>query len=358
MQQKSLDLDHKVNDSVHNLDAFRQIGDDKADHLVEHLMTSGQPSELYNFLKAESWQDVVDLQIKDQQFTKFIYTGNELPDWANLKKMNNASALFRSNGNEFLFMLGIVSLPYCYAAAKGAIALYHTEKIRKNTEKRLLDTTSFIIDIMRKEAFANEGHGFLVVKQVRLRHAVARYHLQNIEGIKKLNEMPVNQEDMAGTNLAFSYVALKAMPLIGVNIPTETQNDYLHFWGVIGFLLGLNSDLVALDLKSAFWLEKRIAHRQFRSSAEGLALTEKLVSHYKDQIPNKMTTLMIKPLMRRLLGDEIAKIIGLEGNVKFNPLDKVMALLPIFKKYIFPPVQSFEDITKQIHLRQKQFADK
>jgi len=358
MQQNFSASDQNRSDSNHNLDALRQIGDDKADSIVHHLMTSGKPSELYDFLKSESWLDVDGLQIKDQQFRKFIYAENELPGWANQNKMNNASALFRSNGNEFLFMLGIVSLPYCYAAANGAKALYHTEKIRKNTEKRLLDTTAFIIGIMRKEAFNDDGHGFLVVKQVRLRHALARYHLQNIPDIKQLNEMPLNQEDMAGTNLAFSYVALKAMPLIGVNIPAETQNDYLHFWGVIGFLLGLNSNLVTLDLKSAFWLEKRIAHRQFRSSTEGLVLTEKLVSHYKDQIPNKMTTLLIKPLMRRLLGDEIAKIIGLDGNVKFNPLDKVMALLPIFKKYIFPPVQSFEDITKQIQQRQKQLAGK
>jgi hypothetical protein len=106
MQQKSHDLDRKVKDSIHNLDAFRQIGDDKADHLVHHLMTSGRSSELYDLLKAESWQDAVGLQIKDQQFRKFIYTGNELPDWVNQKKMNNASALFRSNGNEFSFYVG------------------------------------------------------------------------------------------------------------------------------------------------------------------------------------------------------------------------------------------------------------
>ena len=170
-------------------------------------------------------QDKGLVKIEDQMFRAFIETENKLPDWAVKRKMESASALFRSNGNEFLFMLGIVSLPYCYAAANGAKVLYHTEKIRKNTEKRLLDTTSFIINIMKEDAFDAGGNGFLVIKQVRLRHALARFHLKNVPEIQKLNEVPLNQEDMAGTNLAFSYVPLKAMPLIDVHISKETQND-------------------------------------------------------------------------------------------------------------------------------------
>jgi hypothetical protein len=149
-------------------------------------------------------------------------------------------------------------------------------------------------------------------------------------------------------------VALKAMPLIGFNISTEIQNDYLHFWSVIGHLLGLNKDLLAIDLKSAFWLEKKIAMRQFKPSFEGEQLTEQLVGHYKEQIPNKITTLLIKPLMRHLLGEEVSGMIGLKNKLLPNPIDKIMLLLPIFKKYIFPPVQSFEVIRDQINLRQQQ----
>jgi len=343
-----------INSRSYDFDSCRQVGDPQADRLVKHLMTTGKASELYQIVNAKTWKEIHDSSINDQMLKEFLHKDNTLPEWADSDKMKQAAALFRSNGNEFLFMLGIVSLPYCYAAAKGAKALYHTEKIRKNTEKRLLDTTSFIIDIMNEDAFADGGKGFLVVKQVRLRHALARFYLQKDPEIIELKELPINQEDMAGTNLAFSYVALKAMPLIGVQFSTDIQNDYLHFWAVIGSLLGLNSDLLVKDLKSAFWLEKRIAHRQFKPSPEGKELTEQLVSHYKDQIPNKMTILLIKPLMRRLLGDEVAKLIGLNGKVTFNPLDKIMVLLPVFKKYIFPPVQSFDIITEQISIRQKQ----
>ena len=342
------------NGEVHkNLDDLRQIGDPEVDELVHELVGRGEHSELYSVFQITSYDQLNHLKVTDEKLKSFLWNQDRLPDWADVNKMSQASALFRANGNEFLFMLGIVSLPYCYAAAKGAISLYHTEKIRKNTEKRLLDTTSFIIEIMKEGAFSDRGNGFLAVKLVRLRHAIARYHLRKVQQVSSLEEMPINQEDMAGTNLAFSYIALKAMPAIGVKFSVETQNAYLHFWSVIGFMMGLKKELLSNDLRSAFRLEKRIAQRQFKPSKEGFELTRQLVNHYKAQIPNKATTLLIDSLMRHLLGTEVAKIIGLRRNIFFNPIDQIMALLPLFKKYIFPPVQSFELIVNQIEERQK-----
>jgi hypothetical protein len=345
------------NEGIHkSLDDLRQIGDSEVDELVDELVGRGEHSQLYSVFQITSYDQLNQLKVTDEKLKSFLWNEDRLPDWADTNKMSQASALFRANGNEFLFMLGIVSLPYCYAAAKGAISLYHTEKIRKNTEKRLLDTTSFIIEIMKEGAFSREGNGFLAVKMVRLRHAIARFHLRKVPEVSDLQEMPINQEDMAGTNLAFSYIALKAMPAIGVKFSVETQNAYLHFWSVIGFMMGLKKELLSNDLRSAFRLEKRIAQRQFKPSKEGFELTRQLVNHYKAQIPNKATTLLIDSLMRHLLGTEVAKIIGLKRNTFFNPIDQIMALLPLFKKYIFPPVQSFELIVNQIEERQKALA--
>jgi hypothetical protein len=335
------------------LDAFRQIGDPVADEVVGQIMDRRQTAELFAILKSKTWKEAQQVHLNNEQLRRFVFEENQLPSWAERDKIHTAAALFRGNGNEFLFMLGIVSLPYCYAAANGALALFHTEKIRKNTEQRLLDTTSFVIEIMKNGAFEEGGEGFFAVKQVRLRHALARFHLLQVPELVNLKEMPINQEDMAGTNLAFSYVALKAMPLIGVRFDKETQNAYLHFWSAVGYLMGMNINLLPNNLKHAFWLERAIARRQFKPSIAGHDLTAQLVQHYKDQIPNKMTTMLIKPLMRHLLGGEVSSMIGLSGGTAGRSADKLMLLLPLFKKYIFPPVQSFEFIVDQIdHRRQ------
>jgi hypothetical protein len=339
-----------------DLDALRQVGDPEVDHLASKLMSGAGRQELYRVFSASSINELEHLQFKNGQLKSFLLQGNQLPEWADVAQMKAASSLFRSNGNEFLFMLGIVSLPYCYAAAKGAISLYHTEKIRKNTEKRLLDTTSFIIDIMKEDAFERSGGGFLAVKLVRLRHALARYYLKRVPEVAALDEVPINQEDMAGTNLAFSYVALRAMPKIGVKFSIDVQNNYLHFWSVIGHMLGLKNSLLTQDIRSAFLMEKQISKRQFAPSKEAKELTRQLVNHYKEQIPNKATTLLIDALMRHLLGDEVSRTIGLKKQAAVYPQDLLMSLLPVFKKYIFPPVQSFDFIVSQIEERQKAFS--
>ena len=333
------------------LDGARQEADTKADEVIRQIMENDLKSSLYAAMSAKTFSDVAAATRKAPVLASFFAENNELPDWADHEKMEKASSLFRENGNEFLFMLGIVSLPYCYAASKGALSLYHTEKIRKNTEARLLDTTSFIVDIMQESALKEGGKGFLVIKQVRLRHALARYYLQKVPAIIDLNEKPINQEDMAGTNLAFSYVALREMPKIGVRISKDIQNAYIHFWSVIGYLLGVKKSLLPDNIRDAFWLEKRIFHRHFFPSKEGQELTRQLINHYKQNIPNKATIALINPLIRHLLGKEVAEIIGLRQAGAMYPADYIMSLLPVFKKFIFPPVQSFDVIVEQIEQR-------
>ena len=333
------------------LDKARQQADAKADRVIGQVMRSGLREQMYSAFAAKTFDEMKGATEQAPILTEYFFKGNELPDWADDGKMSKAAKLFRSNGNEFLFMLGIVSLPYCYAAAKGALSLYHTEKIRKNTEARLLDTTSFIVDIMQEDAFTDNGRGYLVVKQVRLRHALARYYLQKIPLIMDLNEKPINQEDMAGTNLAFSYVALREMPKIGVNISLELQDAYIHFWSVIGYLLGLQKAFLPANIREAFWLEKRISNRHFSPSKEGQELTKQLINHYKKNIPNRATTALINPLIRYLLGMELSQIIGLRQSGGIYPADYLMTLLPLFKKFIFPPVQSFDQIVNQIEQR-------
>ena len=337
------------------LDALRLIGDPQADKLVEALLGTDQKQKLYMALRCKSWEEFNTLGIY-APLHDFLLNGNELPDWADKKEMEKATAIFRSNGNEFLFMLGIVSLPYCYAAAKGALSLYYTEKIRKNTDARLLETTAFIVEIMKPDAFKKYGIGFLALKQLRLRHAMARFYLKNIPAINEMNELPINQEDMAGTNLAFSYMAIRAMPKIGVRIPIDLANSYIHHWAVVSHLMGIEEELLPKTMKEAFHLEKIISGRQFRPSREGKELTKQLIVHYKANIPNIATVQLIRPLVRYMVGDKVAETIGLNDNTLCDPMGRLMGLLPLFKRFVFPPVQSFENIVKQIENRLQTLA--
>ncbi|WP_020528723.1 oxygenase MpaB family protein [Flexithrix dorotheae] len=339
---------HKFLPSNEELDAFRQVGDQEADAIIEELMEVGKKEELYKVFKARTFKDIALLKITNEKLRSFLESNNQLPEWVNSSQMKIAGELFRKRANDFLFVLGTVSLPYCYAGAKGATALYHTEKIRKNTELRLLDTTYFVVEIMGENAFNDSGDGFLLVKQVRLRHALARYFLKKIPAIQELEETPVNQEDMAGTNLAFSYILLQAMGKIGVKLSLTEKEAYLHFWKVMGYLLGIKLSLLPSSLKGAFWLEKQIAMRQFYPSLEGKSLTKQLISHYKNTIPNTGTKILMQPLIAYLNGKEVSDVIGISDSNRNSTLQKIMVLLPLFRKYIFPPAQPYSTIKNQI----------
>jgi hypothetical protein len=77
---------------------------------------------------------------------------------------------------------------------------------------------------------------------VRALHAKVRRRL-----LRKANKwdaaeygVPINQEDMAVTLLAFSYVALVGAEMIlGAPLPASDRAAYLHLWRYIGHLLGV-----------------------------------------------------------------------------------------------------------------------
>ena len=332
------------------LDDLRQVGDPEADRLVEELMASGNKTALYRCLGSGNRDDHSEALQVPEALTAFMRSG-QLPVWANYSEMDRASGFFRSQCNEMLFLLGVLSLPYCYAAAKGAKALYLSEKIRSNTELRLIDTALFIMEVMAPGAFTPGGAAYRSVNQIRLRHALARYYISRHPDFKNMGEAPINQEDMAGTNLAFSYIALGGLERIGMRPSRANKEAYVHMWAVIGHLMGVRDEVLAPDLRSAYWLERRIRRRQFGVSVEGQSLMKSLMEHFRSNIPNRVTAALLPQLLRYLLGDEVASVLGIKTSVfRLGRLDP-MVLLPVVRPLIFPPKAAFEEVMNLLRER-------
>lgn len=334
----------KLGDPV--LEAYRQEGDPAADRLVEALIESGRQAELYRSL-GRGFRPGPGTPDRPNPLDDFLRQ-EMLPAWADRERMAEGAAFFRAHCNEMLFLLGILSLPYCYAAARGARALWLSDKIRSNTGLRLADTALFLMDVMEEDAFHAGGPGFTAINQVRLRHALARHYIRRHPAFQDLAEVPVNQEDMAGTNLAFSYIVLGGLRRLGMRTGLQNRESFLHLWSVIGRLMGLREELLPYNLRAACWLERRIRERQFGVSAEGRALMASLLEHFQAVIPNRMTRLLLPQLCRHLLGKELTAILGLpEPAVRLGALDP-MGLLPLFRPFIFPPSMPFAEVKTQI----------
>jgi hypothetical protein len=313
------------------LNSFRTIADAPADTVVEVLVAQGGMPELRSM--SVFLGDASNLQIASQPVVvqDFISENNKLPNWLDKQKMEAGLAFFWKNAQQIALTLGCYSLPYCYAAADGAQVLWLSERIRNDTFKRLEETGEFLFGIMQEPDWQNGKNGIKILK-IRLIHAIARYFSIQSKQWNSAWGTPVNQEDMAGTNLAFSYIALRGLRKSGV-ATTETEEEaYLHLWNVVGFLMGVNEQLLPQNLREAYQLDKAIATRHFKPSEAGRGLAKALLQTLETQTAANNPALKSFPAaqMRFLLGDDVADLLSLP-KVKFETsLLKLTSDLSIF----------------------------
>ena len=82
---------------------------------------------------------------------------------------------------------------------------------------------------------------------------------------------------------------------------------------VVGYLSGLDEDLIPENSKKAQQLDAVIKQRQFSVSAHGQELTKSLTDHILSVNKSAATANDILGLMRYLLGEEIADMLAIEA---------------------------------------------
>ncbi len=300
----------KSYDPIH-LSHMRQEGDEVADNVVRNLFEIG-----YNPMVEQEYNAY---QFNDQPIPT-SFPSSLVAYFDHLKKQAQGipddnlvagQAFFAKYSQELLAILGLLSLPYCYAAADGAQVLYKSKRIRQSPEKRLLETAAFVFDVSEANAFLKGGKGIVSAGKVRLMHAAIRYHIVKSGHWSASFGTPINQEDMAGTNLAFSLIAIRGLRKLGYQVTVEEAWSFIDMWNSIGRFLGVDDTLLPSDTREAFNLEKAIANRNFRKSNEGVELTKALHDHMRMSFSDASP---IDPaaITAYLVGDKVAPMLGLE----------------------------------------------
>ena len=295
------------------LNEKRNVGDPLADAFIEQAFANAESKkELFEWMNGLNVnQDLANASIEKQALITAV-TG--LPNWADERQMKKGAAFFANHAGEIMKLLGLLSLPYCYSAANGAMVLYLSARMRNDAPKRLKETADFVWAIMSPNAFSKQGKGFVEILKVRLMHAAVR-HYTNLNAAWKPDEygIPINQEDMAGTNLSFSFIVIRGLRRLGYHFNQQEKLSFMHIWNVIGNSIGVDQSLLPKDLKQAMWLEKAIKSAQFKPSAHGKELTSSLIEHIKKTAGPKIAIEEITGLMNHLLGDDIAQMLGLDA---------------------------------------------
>ncbi|MDI1323500.1 MAG: oxygenase MpaB family protein [Algoriphagus sp.] len=298
------------------LNDLRQIQDEPADQAVRVLIENPQLIPLIN-----SWKEIPntlldDFPIELKNFFGF-YQESKLNIPAEILKQGQA--LFNQKGDLYLAMLGFYSLPYCYAFADGAQVLVRSKRILESIGERLGETGSFVLEIFRPGAFINSQEAYLVCAKVRLIHAFSRFFVEKYD--KDWNPdfgKPINQEDMIGTNLAFSLIVLRGWRKLGFKISTEETTLIMQYWKWVGGLMGINTDFWPDNSKEAFELEKLVRKRHLKESEAGRKLIGALKNYYQSTIPDPILSSQTESILAFFLGKEASKALDLKSSISIQ----------------------------------------
>jgi hypothetical protein len=292
------------------LEKMRQQCDPLADEAVRGLFQQGQAVAANALMK----QLVANEQVLPEQLPPglrgYFEQSSHLPPWVDKQLLHAGEQLFGRYGPQIVVALMCASLPSCYAAAKGVQVLHLTARMETDPFRRILETSQMIIDVMAPGGLEPGGYGLRSAQKVRLMHAAVRHLIHRSGQWNPEWGQPINQEDMAGTLITFSTVVLQALERMGYDLTPAESLAYYHAWRVVGFVLGLEERMMPATLQGSLQLKAAIERRHFRASAEGQAMTSALIEMMKHLTPGNVFDGMPPTLIRYLLGDSTAKLLG------------------------------------------------
>jgi len=316
------------------LSKYRDLGDKAADEIIGQIVEQNGIASLQQLMSFLSDFQNLNFENQDPIIQFYLSANCSLPVFYDKKKLIRAADFYQENQQNIGLILGLYSLPYCYLGADGAKVLYMSERIKNDTYKRLTETGSFLKAVMNYDNWKS-NRIFAICLKVRLLHASIRYFTLHSKKWDLAWGYPINQEDMLGTNLAFSLVVLRGLEKLGYSIDKTYEDAYINIWNVIGFLLGVKQEIMPKNYVEALKIDKQIADRQFRQSVEGQELTASLMQVIRSFAPNDITADLLQSQSRMLLGEKYAQMLGIAETNFPNALLKVYNITSVLISKVF-----------------------
>jgi anti-anti-sigma factor len=300
------------------LDKMRQLGDPVADAAVAELFEVGQIQAVNQLMKDLVNNDYVPSADLPACIRTYLENTSGMPPWADWTRIQRGQQLFARYGLQIIAIFNCGSLPMSYAARKGVHVLWTTQRLNRQPYRRIIETAQMILDVMTPGSLQPGGKGLRSVQKVRLIHAAVR-HLLLASGQWDMAayDYPINQEDLAGTLMTFSEAIARGLPKLGISLTEENIEDYHHTWSVIGYMMGISPEMLPQSAMEAQFLADTIFRRQIGGTpddnAEGRELTQNLLRMMEEMGPTRPFSKVLQALMRHLIGDEVADLLGLEA---------------------------------------------
>ncbi len=167
-----------------------------------------------------------------------------VPFWVDLPRVHRGARAMLRSGHLGGIVLGAYSLLAGYCSPGGNKPLTFSGRLASDAARRLAETSRFVQAVSAPGGVARDGDGFAALVKVRLMHASVRVGLLRSP---KWNSaawgVPINQYDMSGTALLFSFIVLDGLDKLGFATTPDERADFLHLWRYAAYVLGVCDEL-------------------------------------------------------------------------------------------------------------------
>jgi hypothetical protein len=344
----------------HELDALRALGDEPADdaiaywhrehgakslpRLAEHLVGSDFPSEIDDLLQV--------LSAGHEACGATLDPRRRGPEGAcSPGDLRVAQRIFEEHGLKILLILASYALPSAYAAQHGVRVLHSdhgsTGYFVRDLSRRLIETAQFVIDIfadggMRIEpgtSCGDQGNAIRTLLRVRLLHAVVRALIEGHREGRAWDAAtfgkPVNQEDLAGTLMTFSWLTLDGLEKLHVGLAPHEAEAYFKVWKHVGSLMGVQiipdtpADAEAL---TALIKERQVDApiRDGSRNHHGIELTRALLDFMRKSLPIPLRWTRLPEALMRFFLPAAPQDVPASLGIRRTPV-----LLPLVRLFVF-----------------------
>ena len=305
---------------------FTQMGDPLADDLVAAFrrLPAGSGRAQFDTAVTEGLS-AVDNPIPE--LVAFFEQVDACPYWVDQKKLDHAARVLARNGMVVGFTsLAMLSLMFGYLASRADKTLVATGDLATMAPRRLSETLNWSVDVTAKGGLDRFASGFAGTMRVRLMHAMVRAGMSRRPDWDFAEwDHPVNQSTMAGTLMLFSLGNIVGSQALGMQFSRRDKEAIYHLWRYVGFLLGMDPELLPADETDTWRLMWLQADYEFRPDEDSTRLARALQeavgplligdsSHPVAQASRSVVTELLCAYSRLIIGASNADTLELPDN--------------------------------------------
>lgn len=336
-----------------NVDFLKSMSyqtDTYAESIIQEIVNDNDFGELRHlFSQLNDNNDIAQNPNLHPSVDNYFKNEMDLPTWADENKIIVAQNVYLRFAPQIAIVLNFKALPLCYVCKNGAKVLTATGRLTggdkdiARTMRRLFETSQMVINVMSPGGFSVDGKGIITVKKVRLYHAAIRYFLLNPKYNPQgwdidLYGKPINQEEMAGTLMAFSALVIDGIEQMGAILTDEEKDAYMHCWNIVGHFIGLSPQFYPNTFNEGWDLGIEIIKRNNDESTDGKQLTKSLLDFSTNFMNDTLIDKILMDTLPYYLINYYVKDVSKKINVNILQslgVNKKLGIFDKFKGWIF-----------------------